>query len=91
MSGVISITGVVMSVWKNILHRGIPCFYGQLLLYFSSKIYIYDHLDDSQCLSLFGTSDVHGSAATKGNIPLQDQHLVLAILLELAVQRGTLR
>ncbi|XP_062251671.1 LOW QUALITY PROTEIN: E3 ubiquitin-protein ligase HERC2 [Platichthys flesus] len=35
-------------------------------------------------------SDVHGSAATKGNIPLQDQHLVLAILLELAVQRGTL-
>ncbi|XP_067368465.1 E3 ubiquitin-protein ligase HERC2 isoform X5 [Channa argus] len=35
-------------------------------------------------------SDVHGSATTKGNIPLQDQHLVLAILLELAVQRGTL-
>ncbi|AWP11407.1 putative E3 ubiquitin-protein ligase HERC2-like [Scophthalmus maximus] len=34
--------------------------------------------------------DVHGSATTKGNIPLQDQHLVLAILLELAVQRGTL-
>uniref|UniRef100_A0A3P8VEV0 RCC1-like domain-containing protein n=1 Tax=Cynoglossus semilaevis TaxID=244447 RepID=A0A3P8VEV0_CYNSE len=36
-------------------------------------------------------SDVHGSATTKGNIPLQDQHLVLAILLELAVQRGTLQ
>ncbi|XP_074492829.1 E3 ubiquitin-protein ligase HERC2 isoform X1 [Sebastes fasciatus] len=35
-------------------------------------------------------SDVHGSASTKGNIPLQDQHLALAILLELAVQRGTL-
>uniref|UniRef100_A0A3B5ANJ8 HECT-type E3 ubiquitin transferase n=1 Tax=Stegastes partitus TaxID=144197 RepID=A0A3B5ANJ8_9TELE len=34
--------------------------------------------------------DVHGSASTKGNIPLQDQHLALAILLELAVQRGTL-
>ncbi|TMS20509.1 E3 ubiquitin-protein ligase HERC2 [Larimichthys crocea] len=28
--------------------------------------------------------------STKGNIPLQDQHLALAILLELAVQRGTL-
>ncbi|XP_037554244.1 E3 ubiquitin-protein ligase HERC2 [Nematolebias whitei] len=35
-------------------------------------------------------SDVHGTASTKGNIPLQDQHLALAILLELAVQRGTL-
>ncbi|XP_041862098.1 E3 ubiquitin-protein ligase HERC2 isoform X2 [Melanotaenia boesemani] len=35
-------------------------------------------------------SDVHGNATTKGNIPLQDQHLALAILLELAVQRGTL-
>ncbi|XP_068449211.1 E3 ubiquitin-protein ligase HERC2 isoform X3 [Clinocottus analis] len=35
-------------------------------------------------------SDVHGSASSKGNIPLQDQHLALAILLELAVQRGTL-
>lgn len=34
---------------------------------------------------------MHGSATTKGNIPLQDQHLALAILLELAVQRGTLR
>ncbi|XP_037324635.2 E3 ubiquitin-protein ligase HERC2 [Pungitius pungitius] len=34
--------------------------------------------------------DVHGSASTKRNIPLQDQHLALAILLELAVQRGTL-
>uniref|UniRef100_A0A673CR73 HECT-type E3 ubiquitin transferase n=1 Tax=Sphaeramia orbicularis TaxID=375764 RepID=A0A673CR73_9TELE len=30
-------------------------------------------------------SDVHGSASTKGNIPLQDQHLALAILLELAL------
>ena len=40
---------------------------------------------------LRGTSDVHGSASAKGNIPLQDQHLALAILLELAVQRGTLR
>ncbi|XP_031814951.1 E3 ubiquitin-protein ligase HERC2 isoform X4 [Sarcophilus harrisii] len=38
------------------------------------------------------TGDVHGTASTKGpgNIPLQDQHLALAILLELAVQRGTL-
>ncbi|XP_054644739.1 E3 ubiquitin-protein ligase HERC2 isoform X2 [Dunckerocampus dactyliophorus] len=35
-------------------------------------------------------SDIHGNASTKGNIPLQDQHLALAILLELAVQRGTL-
>ncbi|XP_027882785.1 E3 ubiquitin-protein ligase HERC2 isoform X2 [Xiphophorus couchianus] len=35
-------------------------------------------------------SDVHGSASVKGNIPLQDEHLALAILLELAVQRGTL-
>nr|XP_004552854.2 E3 ubiquitin-protein ligase HERC2 isoform X1 [Maylandia zebra] len=35
-------------------------------------------------------SDVHGSASIKCNIPLQDQHLALAILLELAVQRGTL-
>ncbi|MBN3299656.1 HERC2 ligase, partial [Amia calva] len=37
-------------------------------------------------------SDVHGGPSTKGpgNIPLQDQHLALAILLELAVQRGTL-
>ncbi|XP_062306104.1 E3 ubiquitin-protein ligase HERC2 [Osmerus eperlanus] len=35
-------------------------------------------------------SDVHGSASSKSNIPLQDQHLALAILLELAVQRGTL-
>ncbi|CAG01384.1 unnamed protein product, partial [Tetraodon nigroviridis] len=35
-------------------------------------------------------SDIHGSGSTKGNIPLQDQHLALAILLELAVQRGTL-
>ena len=34
---------------------------------------------------------MHGSASVKGNIPLQDQHLALAILLELAVQRGTLR
>ncbi|OXB80416.1 UNVERIFIED_CONTAM: hypothetical protein H355_003472 [Colinus virginianus] len=39
------------------------------------------------------TGDVHGAPSTKGagNIPLQDQHLALAILLELAVQRGTLR
>ncbi|XP_054256531.1 E3 ubiquitin-protein ligase HERC2 isoform X4 [Indicator indicator] len=38
------------------------------------------------------TGDVHGTPSTKGpgNIPLQDQHLALAILLELAVQRGTL-
>ncbi|XP_049689999.1 E3 ubiquitin-protein ligase HERC2 isoform X4 [Accipiter gentilis] len=38
------------------------------------------------------TGDVHGAPSTKGpgNIPLQDQHLALAILLELAVQRGTL-
>ncbi len=38
-------------------------------------------------------SDIHGSASGKApsNIPLQDQHLALAILLELAVQRGTLR
>ncbi|XP_061894415.1 E3 ubiquitin-protein ligase HERC2-like [Entelurus aequoreus] len=35
-------------------------------------------------------SEIHGNASTKGNIPLQDQHLALAILLELAVQRGTL-
>uniref|UniRef100_A0A3B3D0M2 E3 ubiquitin-protein ligase HERC2 n=1 Tax=Oryzias melastigma TaxID=30732 RepID=A0A3B3D0M2_ORYME len=35
--------------------------------------------------------DVHGNGSTKGNIPLQDQHLVLAILLELAIQRGTLQ
>uniref|UniRef100_A0A672Q5U6 E3 ubiquitin-protein ligase HERC2 n=1 Tax=Sinocyclocheilus grahami TaxID=75366 RepID=A0A672Q5U6_SINGR len=37
-------------------------------------------------------SDIHGSASGKAasNIPLQDQHLALAILLELAVQRGTL-
>ncbi|XP_041128227.1 E3 ubiquitin-protein ligase HERC2-like isoform X2 [Polyodon spathula] len=37
-------------------------------------------------------SDVHGASSTKGagNIPLQDQHLALAILLELSVQRGTL-
>uniref|UniRef100_A0A3B3ZIR2 RCC1-like domain-containing protein n=1 Tax=Periophthalmus magnuspinnatus TaxID=409849 RepID=A0A3B3ZIR2_9GOBI len=35
--------------------------------------------------------DVHSNASTKGNIPLQDQHLALAILLELAVQRGTLQ
>lgn len=39
------------------------------------------------------TGDVHGTPGTKGpgSIPLQDQHLALAILLELAVQRGTLR
>uniref|UniRef100_A0A8C3FUU3 E3 ubiquitin-protein ligase HERC2 n=1 Tax=Chrysemys picta bellii TaxID=8478 RepID=A0A8C3FUU3_CHRPI len=38
------------------------------------------------------TGDVHGAPSSKGpaNIPLQDQHLALAILLELAVQRGTL-
>ncbi|MGH0142689.1 UNVERIFIED_CONTAM: hypothetical protein FKN15_076572 [Acipenser sinensis] len=38
------------------------------------------------------SSDVHGASSTKGagNIPLQDQHLALAILLELSVQRGTL-
>lgn len=37
--------------------------------------------------------DVHGTPGTKGpgSIPLQDQHLALALLLELAVQRGTLR
>ncbi|XP_022531523.2 E3 ubiquitin-protein ligase HERC2 isoform X2 [Astyanax mexicanus] len=37
-------------------------------------------------------SDVHGggSSKTPTSIPLQDQHLALAILLELAVQRGTL-
>uniref|UniRef100_A0A3Q2Y7Y6 E3 ubiquitin-protein ligase HERC2 n=1 Tax=Hippocampus comes TaxID=109280 RepID=A0A3Q2Y7Y6_HIPCM len=35
--------------------------------------------------------DIHGNASTKVNIPLQDQHLALAILLELAVQRGTLQ
>ncbi|XP_048855280.1 LOW QUALITY PROTEIN: E3 ubiquitin-protein ligase HERC2 [Brienomyrus brachyistius] len=37
-------------------------------------------------------SDIHSSASPKGpgSIPLQDQHLALAILLELAVQRGTL-
>ncbi|PIO34866.1 hypothetical protein AB205_0161440, partial [Aquarana catesbeiana] len=36
--------------------------------------------------------DVHGAQSPRGagNIPLQDQHLALAILLELAVQRGTL-
>uniref|UniRef100_A0AAY4E4J6 E3 ubiquitin-protein ligase HERC2 n=1 Tax=Denticeps clupeoides TaxID=299321 RepID=A0AAY4E4J6_9TELE len=35
--------------------------------------------------------DVHGTGTkTPCNIPLQDQHLALAILLELAVQRGTL-
>uniref|UniRef100_A0A8C9RA53 E3 ubiquitin-protein ligase HERC2 n=1 Tax=Scleropages formosus TaxID=113540 RepID=A0A8C9RA53_SCLFO len=40
----------------------------------------------------FLSSDVHGSTSAKGpgTIPLQDQHLALAILLELAVQRGTL-
>lgn len=39
------------------------------------------------------SSDIHSSASPKGpgSIPLQDQHLALAILLELAVQRGTLR
>ncbi|XP_041055229.1 E3 ubiquitin-protein ligase HERC2 isoform X4 [Carcharodon carcharias] len=38
------------------------------------------------------TGDLHGAPSSKGsgNIPLQDQHLALAILLELAVQRGTL-
>ncbi|XP_072258440.1 E3 ubiquitin-protein ligase HERC2 [Pyxicephalus adspersus] len=38
------------------------------------------------------TGDVHGAQSPRGagNIPLQDQHLALAILLELAVQRGTL-
>ncbi|XP_066478199.1 E3 ubiquitin-protein ligase HERC2 isoform X5 [Tiliqua scincoides] len=38
------------------------------------------------------TGDIHGAPGSKGsgNIPLQDQHLALAILLELAVQRGTL-
>ncbi|XP_043927990.1 E3 ubiquitin-protein ligase HERC2 [Protopterus annectens] len=38
------------------------------------------------------TGDVHGAPSSKGpgNIPLQDQHLSLALLLELAVQRGTL-
>ncbi|MEE6507640.1 hypothetical protein FKM82_027611 [Ascaphus truei] len=38
------------------------------------------------------TGDVHGASGPRnaGNIPLQDQHLALAILLELAVQRGTL-
>ncbi|KAF4026258.1 hypothetical protein G4228_018565 [Cervus hanglu yarkandensis] len=38
------------------------------------------------------TGDVHGTPGTKGpgSIPLQDQHLALAILLELAVQRGAL-
>lgn len=42
---------------------------------------------------LTSNRDVHGAPSTKGpgNIPLQDQHLALAILLELAVQRGTLR
>lgn len=41
----------------------------------------------------FHFRDVHGTPGTKGpgTIPLQDQHLALAILLELAVQRGTLR
>ncbi|MGH0166749.1 UNVERIFIED_CONTAM: hypothetical protein FKN15_006610 [Acipenser sinensis] len=40
----------------------------------------------------FLSSDVHGASSTKGagNIPLQDQHIALAILLELSVQRGTL-
>ncbi|XP_077153037.1 E3 ubiquitin-protein ligase HERC2 isoform X1 [Ranitomeya variabilis] len=38
------------------------------------------------------TGDIHGAQSPRGagNIPLQDQHLALAILLELAVQRGTL-
>ncbi|XP_034287268.1 E3 ubiquitin-protein ligase HERC2 isoform X1 [Pantherophis guttatus] len=38
------------------------------------------------------TGDIHGAPGLKGSgsIPLQDQHLALAILLELAVQRGTL-
>ncbi|XP_038616113.1 E3 ubiquitin-protein ligase HERC2 [Tachyglossus aculeatus] len=38
------------------------------------------------------TGDVHGAAGSKGSgpVPLQDQHVALAILLELAVQRGTL-
>uniref|UniRef100_A0A3B3QN49 E3 ubiquitin-protein ligase HERC2 n=1 Tax=Paramormyrops kingsleyae TaxID=1676925 RepID=A0A3B3QN49_9TELE len=37
--------------------------------------------------------DIHSSASPKGpgSIPLQDQHLALAILLELSVQRGTLQ
>nr|XP_032812660.1 E3 ubiquitin-protein ligase HERC2 isoform X4 [Petromyzon marinus] len=36
------------------------------------------------------TGDVHGAAKGPGGIPPQDQHLALALLLELAVQRGTL-
>lgn len=41
----------------------------------------------------FLSSEVHGGGIGKApsGIPLQDQHLALAILLELAVQRGTLR
>uniref|UniRef100_UPI00358FCF6D E3 ubiquitin-protein ligase HERC2 n=1 Tax=Myxine glutinosa TaxID=7769 RepID=UPI00358FCF6D len=36
------------------------------------------------------TGEVHGTLDTKTGVPPQDQHLALAILLELAVQRGTL-
>ena len=45
------------------------------------------------CILCCHFRDVHGTPGTKGpgSIPLQDQHLALAILLELAVQRGALR
>lgn len=76
--------------WK--LLRGPPSSSG--LLFTDHSHILYDLLNNLLWFSnlfSFGVSDVHGSASTKGNIPLQDQHLALAILLELAVQRGTLR
>lgn len=47
----------------------------------------------TEVIYLFWFSEVHGGGTGKApsGIPLQDKHLALAILLELAVQRGTLR
>lgn len=56
------------------------------MLSFSSDVALF-------CTHCCHFRDVHGTPGTKGpgGVPLQDQRLALAILLELAVQRGTLR
>ncbi|KAB1279055.1 E3 ubiquitin-protein ligase HERC2 [Camelus dromedarius] len=64
----------------------LECFREGIAMGFGALLFLWP------CILRCHFRDVHGTPGTKGpgSIPLQDQHLALAILLELAVQRGTL-